>query len=408
MLYWLWGRYAPWRGGAQGPAYGGAVTRSPNLVQRRVDLRSDLLSAGLWALGCSVIALWAIRLSFMAVYPDSPSRPEVLARFAHFDYVHFDEIARLGYLPEPGAASTPAPLYAFFPALPVLFRLGLALGLSSVTTGLLISAVSGAVACIWLRRIADIYQPGLGLKTVAVFVFAPPAVFLYAPYTESLFLALALGAWYFGQKGNWAVAGLLCAASCTVRISGAFLLAGLLVLWLTQYRAGGAGPNGQPARKALLFLAIPAAVLAGWMAYLAFITGDLLAYQTAQKYWDRQLEWPWEAFRRTLEEYPPMRGAAVMGYAEAITVIAGGVLTLVLVYRRLYGEAVFVGLNLLVLGTSAYFVSVPRSALLWWPLWIGIAYVLRRSRLALVLYLTLSLALMLWWANLFLTGRWAG
>ena len=410
MLYWLWGCQAPGEAAAHIDRFaGGAVTQGSRLVEgRTTGLRADLMAVGVWVIGCLVIALWAVRLSYLSA-PGNLSRPEVLARFAHFDFVHFDEIARLGYLPEPGTASTPAPLYAFFPAVPMLFRVGMALGLSSLTTGLLVSAVSGGVACIWLRRIAELYQPGLGLKAVAVFVFAPPAIFLYAPYTESLFLALALGAWYFGQKGNWAAAGLLCAPSCTVRISGAFLLAALLVLWITQYRAGGAGPNlRRPVPRSLLFLALPGAVLAGWMAYLAAITGDLFAYQTAQKYWDRHLEWPWAALQRTIAEYPPMRGPDVMGYAEAIAVGAGVVVTVILIYRRLYGEGVFVGLNVLALGTSAYFVSVPRSALLWWPLWIGIAYLLRRSLLALVLYLMLSLALMLWWANLFLTGRWAG
>lgn len=375
---------------------------------RTADLRRDFLAIGLWAVGCSVVALWLLRVSFIEVAPATPSLPQILAHFARFDFVHFDDIARLGYLPEPGTASTPAPLYAFFPALPMLLRLGLFLGLSSVTTGLLISAVSGALACVWLRRIADFYVPGLGLKAVAVFVLAPPAVFLYAPYTESLFLCFALGAWYFGQKGNWLAAGLLAALSCTVRISGAFLLAALVVLWFTQYRAGRAAGSGAPARGSWLFLAIPTAVLAGWMGYLAFITGDLLAYQTAQEYWGRQMEWPWTAFLTTVQEYPPTVGVGVMGYAEAIAVVSGAVLTLVLIYRRLYGESVFVGLNVLLLGTSSYFYSVPRAALLWWPLWIGIAYLLRKSRVALGLYLVLSLCLMLWWANLFLTGQWAG
>lgn len=372
-------------------------------------MKRDIAALALWAFGTMAVASLAIYNSYQLTAPAMPALSTVVAQFARFDFVHFDDIARLGYLPEPGTASTAAPLYAFFPAFPMLLRLGLALGLSSIVTGLLISAVSGALASVWMRRIADEYLPGLGLKATAVFVTAPPAIFLYAPYTESLFLAFGLAAWYFAMRGRWFAASILCAFSCTVRISGAFLLAALIVLWLTsRHRAGGGGP--EPGRNSWVFLAVPAAVLAGWMGYLWHITGDPLAYSTAQKYeyWNRHFEWPWSALQRTITTYPPTGGPSVMGYAEVTAVAAGVIVTAVLVYRRLYGESVFVGLNVLLLASSTYFYSVPRSALLWWPLWIGIAYLLRRSWTALAAYLVFSLWLMLWWAGLFLSGQWAG
>lgn len=372
-------------------------------------MKRDIAALALWAFGTMAVASLAIYNSYQLTGPAVPTLSTVVAQFARFDFVHFDDIARLGYLPEPGTASTAAPLYAFFPAFPMLLRLGMALGLSSIVTGLLISAVSGALASVWMRRIADEYLPGLGLKATAVFVAAPPAIFLYAPYTESLFLAFGLAAWYFAMRGRWFAASILCAFSCTVRISGAFLLAALIVLWITRrHRAGGGGP--EPARNSWVFLAVPAAVLAGWMGYLWLITGDPLAYSTAQKYeyWNRHFEWPWSALQRTITTYPPTGGPSLMGYAEVAAVAAGVIVTVVLVYRRLYGESVFVGLNVLLLASSTYFYSVPRSALLWWPLWIGIAYLLRRSWTALAAYLVFSLWLMLWWANLFLSGQWAG
>lgn len=379
------------------------------LALKSLKLKPDVAAVGLWALGMGVLVAWLLYICYQVSSPAMPSISAAVARFARFDYVHFDDIARLGYLPEPGTASTQAPLYAFFPAMPMLLRLGLALGLSSIVTGLLVSSLSGAVATIWVRRIADLYAPGLGLKAAAVFVTAPPAIFLYAPYTESLFLAFALGSWYFGKQGHWFAASALCGLSCTVRISGAFLLAALLILWLTQNKSSATlSPGDQGRKSSWLFLAIPVSVLAGWMGYLALITGEIMAYNSAQKYWGRYFEWPWTALKRTIDIYPPTGGAGFMGYAEVIAVLIGVIVTLVLVFRRLYGESVFVGLNVLLLGTSTYFYSVPRSTLLWWPLWIGIAYLLRKSKTALLFYLVASLCLMVWWANLFLQGQWAG
>lgn len=372
--------------------------------------RDDFAALAIWAGGTIMVGAWVYYLSYVETTPNLPTIPELASRFARFDFVHFDDIARLGYLPDPNMASTSAPLYAFFPAVPMLLRVGLALSLSSVVTGLLVSFVGGAVATVWMRRIADLYLPGLGLKAAAVFVVAPPAIFLYAPYTESLFLAFALGAWYCGMRGRWAAAGVLCALSCTVRISGAFLLVALLVLWLTQRTGGDNTSGGSLPRRSVFFLSLPVGVLAGWMAYLASITGDLFAYGTAQKYelWNRHLEWPWVAFLRTLYEYPPTGGAGLMGYAEIIAVFSGAIVTVALAIRRLWGEAVFVGLNLVLLGTSTYYFSVPRSSLLWWPLWIGIAYLLRKNNLALSAYLLGSAYMWMQWSALFLGGQWAG
>ncbi|MBD8044214.1 hypothetical protein H9638_10390 [Arthrobacter sp. Sa2BUA2] len=370
--------------------------------------KDDVRALGIWVAGTAIIVAWLLYLGYESSAPARPTLQELTARFARFDYVHFDDIARLGYLPEPGTASTAAPLYAFFPAMPMLLRLGMALTLSSVVTGLIVSFLSGAMATIWIRRIADGYQQGLGLKAAAVFVTAPPAIFLYAPYTESLFLAFALGAWYFGMRRSWLFASVLCAFACTVRISGAFLLVALFVLWLTQ-RASSKNLRRAPVRtQSFLFLGIPAAVLLGWMAYLAVITGDLLAYQSAQKYWNRHFEWPWDAWSATLASYPPTGGVGPMGVIEVIAVVCGVVVTTVLIARRLWGEAVFVALNVLLLGTSTHFYSVPRAALLWWPLWIGIAYLLRKSATAFWAYLAFSTILMIAWAHLFLTGQWAG
>lgn len=54
--------------------------------------------------------------------------------------------------------------------------------------------------------------------------------------------------------------------------------------------------------------------------------------------------------------------------------MAVGVLTVVVLVRaRRWPEACYVTLSLWALGTSYWYMSVPRATLLWWPLWIGIA-----------------------------------
>lgn len=366
--------------------------------------QTDILAVWIWLGASSAVTVCLLVVSFVGVYPGRPPIGDILSRWSRFDFIHFVDIARFGYFPAPGVASTPAPLYAFFPLFPYLLKAGLVLHVPVIVTGLAVSWISGAAATVWISRLANLYQPGLGLKAAAVFVAAPPAIFLFAPYTEALFLAFALGAWYFGKRQRWLLAGLMCALSSTARITGAFLLISLIVLWLTQHNWSAGGRR----RWSLLNLGIPAAALAAWMGALWYRTGDPLAYQTAQKYWGRHFEWPWTAAASTLNSYPPTGGQTLMAYLEIAAVAVGVVLTVILIVKKYSGEAVFVAINIILLATSTYFYSVPRAALLWWPLWIGIAYLLRRRRVLFWLYLALSTWAMLAWSTIYFSGFWAG
>ncbi|WP_345393096.1 hypothetical protein [Nonomuraea salmonea] len=78
-----------------------------------------------------------------------------------------------------------------------------------------------------------------------------------------------------------------------------------------------------------------------------------------------------------------------------------------LVLRR-WSEAVYTGLQAAALMTSAYYLSIPRSLLLWFPLWVLVARVATRRPWLFVLYLLISGPLMLVNTARFLSGAWAG
>ena len=123
----------------------------------------------------------------------------------------------MGLLPLPGARRSlvlrPAhrrPARGVLPRLSVP-PLDLArVGFPHVSAASIVSAVAGAVAVLALRRLGDLeVGPGAGNRAVLLLVLAPPAVFLAAPYTESLFLAFAIPAWLAARRGQWAMAGVL-------------------------------------------------------------------------------------------------------------------------------------------------------------------------------------------------------
>jgi hypothetical protein len=325
----------------------------------------------------------------------------MLDRWQQWDFHHFWGIALYGYGGEP----TLVPNEAFFPGLPAVLAIGAELGIRHVAVGLLVSFAAGAVAAVALARLGDLDGgPGTGRFAVLLWVFAPPAIFLAAPYTESLFLGLAIPAWLSARRGRWAAAGLLAAAACTVRVSGVFLAIALAVQWITTARDKRASD--------VMWLLTPAVPLAAWTVFLRITTGDWLAWLHAQaEAWNREFTLPWATLANTWSAAfggTQTPGFAWMFRAEILAMVIGIALTIALLVWRRWGEATWVGLQVVAFGTSFWYFSVPRATLLWWPLWTALAVVVARRRWVLWVYLALSVPLMSVWAAAYLTGRWAG
>jgi hypothetical protein len=376
------------------------VTVALERIRERATLlpATDREALALWV--TSRLGLWVVAGAVGWFFAADDTVAPLLDRWQQWDFHHYWGIALAGYGGEP----TGVPNVAFFPGLPGLLWSGAQLGVRHVVTGLLVSLVAGAVAAVAMARIGDLDGgPRAGPRTVLVWLLAPPAVFLAAPYTESLFLGLALPAWLAARRERWALAGVLAAGAVTVRVSGIFLVAALGVHWLTSSRRRWSG---------VAWLALPLVPLLAWTAYVRSITGSWTGWLDAQaEEWNRDFTWPWDAWSTTWDAafgggQPP--NFAWMFRAELVAVLVGVLLTVLLVRRARWGEATWVGLQVAAFVTSTWFFSVPRATLLWWPLWVGLAVLTLRRRWVLWLYVSLSGPLMVVWAAAFLTGRWGG
>ncbi|WP_411120252.1 mannosyltransferase family protein [Streptomyces sp. 058-1L] len=360
----------------------------------------------LWLYLASRVSVWLVAYCARWVFPRDPEAKEasaILQPFQHWDWHHYLRIAQEGYFPGADADDNRV---AFFPGFPLVLRAVHTIIPNWTVAGLAISFVSGAIAVVALARIARQYlwEAGAGRRTVMLLLASPCAIFLAVGYTEALFLALALPAWLAAQRHAWATASLLITLASVVRISGLFLAAALVVHFLRYGRARG--------WRALFWITLPAfpTVLYFWHLYVN--TGDLMAWQHAQERgWNRSFHLPWEAWLHTWEAafgslYPAPY--AFMFLAELVGMIAGLVLLAVLVRRRSWPEVTYLALSLWALGTSYWYMSIPRASLGWWPLWIGLATLTLRKPHFLTLYGCLVCPLSVVFALAFFTGHWAG
>jgi len=204
---------------------------------------------------------------------------DLLSPLARWDSTWFLGIAHEGY---DGGADT-----AFFPLYPLLVR---ALVAPFASEGaLLVSAYVVSLACflgalVLLHRLVA-FEAGRTVANASVWLIAlfPAAVYFGAPYSESLFLLVSVGAFYAARREHWAWAGILAAAASATRSAGLVLLVPLFLLWL----------DSRPRRtEAVAWLALAPLGTAGYALYLGLEHGDALAFVDAQEAWFREFAGP--------------------------------------------------------------------------------------------------------------------
>lgn len=206
------------------------------------------------------------------------------APFARWDSVWYLAIADGGY----GDGTREA----FFPLYPLVARL---VGLpfhSALVGGALASTALLGVALVLLHRLVALdHGRRVARNAVLVTALYPMSFFFSAVYSESLFLALSVGALYAARRERWAWAGALGALAAATRSAGVLLLVPLLILYawdVGQLR----WRTRRPLRADVLWLALVPLGLAAYCAYLALDDHDPMAPFRAQEVWFRSFAGP--------------------------------------------------------------------------------------------------------------------
>lgn len=339
----------------------------------------------------------------------------LLAPAARWDATWYVQIADAGY--------DDATRAAFFPLYPFLARIvGWPLG-SSLLGGLLVSLAAGIAALALLHRLTAL-ELGRPAARAAVWLLAsfPAAIFLSAVYSESLFLALSVGSVYAARTGRWWWAGVLGGLAAATRSAGVVLLVALVGLWW-------ASRERRP--RDLAPLALVPAGLGAYVAGLALAGLDPTAPFHAQQQWFREFAGPfggvwdgavaaWDGARQLLRGsrepvyFERAGGDPYVNAAhnlELFATLVAVVPMLVGALRRLPAPYGLYALAALALPLSypvapQPLMSLPRFALVLFPLFAWLGWWAARGRRRLVALAAAFLALQAWASAEFSTWHW--
>lgn len=307
-----------------------------------------------------------IGIAFLAAWFLAPGRgllhESILDMWNRLDAARFVGVAEHGYTDpsDPNAA-------AFFPLLPFLLGGAKRIGIDPVLAGMLINTVATFVAFLYLFRLVDEeYDGETAHRALLYLAFFPTAVFLVAPYSEALFIAGGIAAFYYARRGRWHLVGLPAGVACAARFAGVFLLFGLLVEFLAQRDF-----RRQRIATAAVSLLTGLLPFAFYTIYLWRISGDAWLFFHAQRAgWGRAFVGPVRSFFTTLHTWtgPEFFTNQLIAWRVEIAAAALGVALVVwAVLKREWGYAAYMGSMHGALITSSWYYSIPRAMLTMFP-----------------------------------------
>jgi hypothetical protein len=324
-----------------------------------------------------------------------------------WDFGYYREIAESGYNSGDGSL-------AFYPLFPWSLRLVAYICKSYLFAGLIVSGIASIIAAVLLRRLVQLdYSASVAMRSVWFLLIFPTAYFLHIGYSESLFLAMALGSILAARVGRWWSAGVLGAFCWMTRGVGAVLVPTLAVEAAQQYwvrrRSCSQGPVGCSAWNwKWLWIAI---VPAGFAVYLLInwsVSGDPFAFLQARKtLFDQSFASPLTGIRQAIwAHYPTPHEAEMVGTQELFFVALGLVCTIISWIRLRPAYAMWMTGSWILCASVNFFRSMPRYTLTMFPIFILFA-LLGRNRFWAGVLTAWSLLFFALFAVLFARGEWA-
>jgi hypothetical protein len=340
-----------------------------------------------------------------------------------WDAVHLTNIATYGYQHDKGSR-------AFLPLFPLLQRgtgdiLRLMLQPTSTSgveaTYYFAGMILANVCCYSTMMLCyALTENELGTKvarlTVLFLALYPYSIFLFAGYTESLFLLLTVAVFFFLQRSHWWLAGICAALLLLTRVAGEVIGIPFLILYIQRF-----WPQWRklilPWREMIL-TALPAMIipvgLGIYMVYLYRIWHDPFIFRTAEESWNRHISVPGYGLYLDLKVLTTIKLKTDETYTDIMDMVfsIGPISALLLSRKRLSLHYWLFSLAMAIFSISTYAIAsnparcYPRFMMVAFPLFMLYAQ-WSKTRLAVLVPLVLCFLILLA-VNimLFVTGHW--
>jgi Mannosyltransferase (PIG-V) len=371
-------------------------------IGRRAARVSGLLPADDWLVIGWVLAVKAVLMIFgvrsyhMLEDKHVPHHLGWLEIWNRWDALHFQRLAEVGY-----NASDILKAW-FYPLYPWCVRLVMSVTGNSLVAGFVVSGIASVVAAVVLRRLVGLdFSADVTRRAVWFFLVFPTAFYLHIGYTESLFLALMLGAMLAARQECWWLAGVLGALSWMTRANGIVLLPTLAVeaghQWFVQKRW----------RWHWLWIGI---VPLGFGVYLWLnwrISGDPFAFlKMRNQLFHMSFSWPWTGIRGTIGNFHRNPNQAeIVGGEELFATLLALVCGIVSWFKMRPSYAMWISGNWILLASVTFIESMPRYALTMFPIFIFFG-ILSKSRFWFGVITTWSILMLAIFSSLFVRGWW--
>ncbi|MHB8151502.1 MAG: mannosyltransferase family protein [Bacillati bacterium] len=287
----------------------------------------------------------------------SESSHLLLAVWGRWDAVHYLTIAERGYLGTD---------MAFFPLYPLtIAALGSFLG-NHLIAGFLISNACFFFGLLYLYKLlAHEYDRAVARRAIFYISIFPSAIFFSAVYTESLFFMLTVASFYYMREKKWWAAGIFGCLAALTRVEGVLLLAPFFFEWFAAYR-----DRWSSALRQLCIGALIPFGMALYMGYLWVLRGDPLYFSHVQAHWHRHLAPPWVSVINSVTlMVHATRGNTIANQALELAFTALMIGVLVGGWKRLRPSYIaYMGLSILVPMSTSSLMSMPRFALVLFPM----------------------------------------
>ncbi|MHB9094563.1 MAG: glycosyltransferase family 39 protein [Eubacteriales bacterium] len=231
-----------------------------------------------------------IYLTFYSYYPGRPPAPlgyetsqgplnwHVLNPLLLYDGSQYIKIAQFGYTKE---------LAVWFPLYPLLIKTLGTLINNLELAAVVVANIAFLTALVLIYSLARLdFGDRASFAAAVSLMLIPAGVYFNVAYTESLFLALVMGAFYAARKKHWWLAGVLGGLAALTRNLGIFVFPALIIeshyqqIMLPSPTPGGAGGSeffGRQCKNVLGLLLIPL-IFSFYPGYLLAKFGDPLAF----------------------------------------------------------------------------------------------------------------------------------